>query len=101
MASWSSRSFWRRAGVNVHPGLFPRSKHCGYPFVRGELLVLVGGSELSVGDLEYGAAHTTVVSAVERDVGMMRLAGWSRELRVLDPYQRWLEPRKFVHLPME
>ena len=91
----------RKAGVNVHPGLFPRSKRCGYPFVRGDLLVLVGGSELSVGDLEYCSAHTTVVSAVERDVGMMCLADRGHDLRVLDPDQRRLEPGKLVPLPLE
>lgn len=51
-ASRSSRSSRGKAGVNVHPGLFSRCKRCGYPLVCGELLVLVGGSELSVGDLE-------------------------------------------------
>src|SRR6266705_4482158 len=82
--SLTNQADWRRAGVNVHPGLFSRSKHCRYPLVGGELFILVGGSEFCVGDLEYRATHTTVVSAVERDVGMMRLAACSHDLRVLD-----------------
>ena len=45
--------YWRKARVNVHPRLFPRSKDCNYRFVRSDLLVLVGGSELRVGDLKY------------------------------------------------
>src|ERR1700676_306094 len=82
----TSRTLRRRVGLNVHPCLFPRSKHCGYPFVRGGLLVLVRGSEFSVGDVEYCATHTTVVSAVEGYVSMMRLTACSHDLRVRDPY---------------
>ncbi len=84
--TFESRSSRRRAGVNIHPGLFPRSKAYGYPCVGSQLLILVGGSELSVGDFEYCATHTTVVSAVERDVSMMRPAACSHDQRVLDAY---------------
>jgi hypothetical protein len=66
--------------------VFAGSKRCGYPLIRGDLLVMIGGSELSVGDLEYSATHATVVSAVERDVRMMRLAARRDEPRILDPY---------------
>src|SRR5436309_10704830 len=34
-------------------------------------------------------------------VSMMRLAACSHDLRVLDPYQRLLEPEKLVPLPFE
>ena len=60
LPAWSSR---RRP-----PLLFPRRRTAPIHCTR-RLLYLVGGSELNVGDLEYRATHTTVVSAVERDVG--------------------------------
>ena len=97
----SNHAARRRASVNVHPGLFPRSQHSGNPFVRGKLLVPVGGSELGVGDLECASTHTTVVVAVERDVSMMRLAGCRHDLRVFDSYQRRLESRQLVPLSLE
>src|SRR6185295_10204656 len=99
--SWSSQRPRRRAGVNIQPSLFTRGKHCGYSYVCGELLVLVGGGEFGVGDLEYGATHTTVVSTVERDISMLCLAACGHDLRFVDSHPRWLEPRKLISLPLE
>jgi hypothetical protein len=101
MCAGGLRSSRRRAGVDVHPGLFPRSKHRGNPCVRRALLVLVGGGELDVGDLEHRAPDTIVIFAGERDVGMMRPAGCRPDVRVVDSYERRFEPRELVTLSVE
>jgi hypothetical protein len=51
--------------------------------------------------LEYCAAYTTVVSAIEGDIRMMCPTACSHHSRVLDFDQGLLEPEKLVPLRME
>jgi hypothetical protein len=87
--------------MNVQPCLLSRSERRRYAGVSAELLVVVGGSELCFGDFEYHAGHSTVVSAVERHIRMMRLAAGRHDVRVLDRDKRLRESNKFVRLPLQ
>jgi len=93
--------FPNRASVNVHPGPPPRRKRCGYPSVRGALLVAIRGGKLRFGDLEYRASHPAVAAAIEHDVRMMRPSDGDHELRAQDLHWRQREPKQLVPLPPE
>src|SRR5262245_10294231 len=70
------------------------------PACSGDL-VLVGSSELGVGDLEYRAAHATIGSAVELHDRVMRVAAGSHDLRIPILTKDCSNPRSSSFCPLE
>src|SRR5687768_9936906 len=88
------------AGVSIYPGLPARRQSGGDAFVtRG--LIRVGARELLVRYLEDRATDAAVVSPVELDDGVVRLAARRDELRLFDLQHRLLEPNELVRLPVK
>src|SRR5215211_604836 len=86
--------------VSIYPGLLARRQSRGDAFVPGGF-VRIGARELLVRYLQDRATDAAVVSPVEPDDGVMRLATRRDELRVFDLQQCLLEPNELVRLAVK